>query len=547
MKRLKNKVFLLLFALAGFTSCQDLLEEKPSSYYDSDLLFSSIQGAQMALNGVYVTLSDPSHYGQDEMAMPTSDDMYFINGTNADNSRRDICHYGVTTTNQWIETLWKYKYNGINRANHVIDGVQKMDLYKAGNTECIRIEAQARFMRALLAFDIVRYWGDAPFKTEYTGGYEGSYAPKVSREKILDQVVEDLTFAKNNLPWATAGWNSERPSQGSARGMLMRVYLYRSGYYLPSDAPVGSDLSRVDDATRRDYFTKVTEEYQAFVANGFHKLSPLDYRSYWKSFCQKRLEPVESLFEIAFYTPDGKNNGGGTWGTYIGPLTSENSKYGRANAFFRVIPAWFTKYYETTDVRRLVNMCNYQIDAKGDSVAYKNTNTIYPGKWRREWMTNPNKDPNNVDVNFIYLRYADVMLMAAEAYNELGDSDLAKGLINQVRRRSAASEWNDDTDYTRIYVTNKLPAVATLIPDADAQGKVRRALYWERGFELCYEGVRKYDLLRWGVLEGALRATVNSGYVANTTFVKGKHELFPIPLAEIQVNSKITTNNPGYN
>jgi len=572
MKQKINYIVSVLL-LASITSCSDLLTERPVSYYDSSKLFSSLSTAQLALNGVYATLCQPTHYGQYEMAMPTSDDMYFIQGTNSDGTRRDISHYKVQTSNSWIESLWNIKYDGINRANHVIANVQLMPEYAEGNADALRIEGQARFMRALLAFDLIRYWGDVPYKTDFTATYEQAYNEKMDKEAIYDKIIEDLNIAINELPWANSSWNPERPSQSSARALLMRVYLHRAGYSLSSKATAGSALTRPDDALRTAYFEKIIEEYRAFQENGFHNLSPQSYRSYWMGFCEKRLDPVETLFEIAFFTPDGKNQGAGTWGTYIGPLTSPDSKYGRANAFFQVLPEWYNVYYEDIDQRKRVNICAYQINANGDSVAPPNVRTFYPGKWRREWMTNPSKDPNNVDVNYVFLRYADVMLMAAEALNETGgaaNQAEAKALINAVRRRSGATEWTDDVSYQAIYKKSTSGSngvtmdISFAIPDNDEYGKIRTALFWERGFELCYEGLRKYDLIRWGILgklftewnapkfspafnTQAITSSASWGFQAPLTFTEGKHELFPVPLSEIQVNYKLNgQNNPGY-
>lgn len=178
----------------------------------------------------------------------------------------------------------------------------------------------------------------------------------------------------------------------------------------------------------------------------------------------------------------------------------------------------------------------------------------YPGKWRREWMALGYLDPNCTDVNFCPLRYADVVLMAAEAYNEIGQPAEAWNLINQIRARAGAAVVTAD-NYAAVY---KAPKVYDLpfISDGDEQGRVRTALYWERGFELAFEGQRKFDLIRWGVLKDALtlfgeKSKVNSGktkpYPAYINFVSGKHELFPIPLSEMQSNPKLEgKNNPSY-
>jgi hypothetical protein len=230
-----------------------------------------------------------------------------------------------------------------------------------------------------------------------------------------------------------------------------------------------------------------------------------------------------------------------------------SSVMGRANAFFRVMPAW-KDFFEATDARRDVMVCTYMYQWKNGAHAKKENSVDkwYPGKWRREWMPLGFVNPNNVSTNYCPLRYADAVLMAAEAYNETGNQTKAWELINSVRERAGATPITS-SNYASLL---KAPQVYDLpfISDSDEQGKVRTALYWERGFELAFEGQRKYDLIRWNILgeslvlfETKMDAKLKGKYVAGTNFKKGKHELFPIPLAELQANHKLENKqNPGY-
>ena len=182
-----------------------------------------------------------------------------------------------------------------------------------------------------------------------------------------------------------------------------------------------------------------------------------------------------------------------------------------------------------------------------------NEKNWYPGKWRREWMPLGYVDLNNTGVNFCPLRYADAVLMAAEAYNETGNTTKALELINLVRARSGATPITLDGNYAELMKSPKVYDLS-FISDADAQGKIRTILYWERGFELAFEGQRKFDLIRWNVLGDALvlfqnkmSSKLKGLYIAGDNFVKGKHELFPIPLTELQANHKLENKqNPGY-
>lgn len=253
----KNKFIYILSALvlAGATSCEDTLTEKPDSYYEKENYFVNETNANMAIVGIYDCLAKLQHYGQNEMAIPSSDDTYYIQGTGTDNTRRDISHYTLSPSNTWITTCWTWKYKGIDRANYAIDGIESMEGY-ADSKRLKSYAAEARFLRALFSLDLVKYWGDVPYKTTYSASYEDAYQPRMDREKIYDQIIEDLNFAKDNMDWATASSTPERATQGAARALLMRAYLQRAGYSLQ----MNGKMTRPDDEARKKYFEAVTKE-----------------------------------------------------------------------------------------------------------------------------------------------------------------------------------------------------------------------------------------------------------------------------------------------
>lgn len=554
MKKYKTIALGALIA-TGFASCE--LTEKPTSYYEKDTYFQTADQAKMSVVGIYDCLATNNHYGQFEMAMPASDDTYYIQGTGTDNTRRDIAHYMVKPTNIWIADLWKYKYMGIDRANFAIEGIENMAGYEE-DTSLKELVAQAKFLRAFLAFDLVKYWGDVPFKTDYTAGYESAFNGRISREEIYDYIIEDLDFAKENLQKGSASLSPEIPSQGAAHAMLMRVYLQRAGYSLQQDG----SLNRPADDKRKAYFDAVIAEWTAFQNKGYHNFHPGGYLKLFQGYSGGVLNSMENLWEIAFNpTGSGYKDNSGTWATYNGPAVEAPGKgapaesMGRANAFFRVLPVW-KDFFEANDERRDVMVCTYQYKWDADKKAHKlvenkKLTDWYPGKWRREWMPKGFVDPNNTGVNYCPLRYADVVLMAAEAYNEIGNTPEAWRLLNEVRHRAGATETNSLQAYKAAQPNlYELP----YFNSGDEADNFRTALYWERGFELAFEGQRKYDLLRWGILGDALKLfqskmdkSLKGKYVAGDKFIKGKHELFPIPLGELQANPALKNqNNPGY-
>lgn len=595
----KNKLVYVLGALLsmGVVSCD--LTEKPTSFYEMDTYFTTADKAKMAVIGIYDCLAAEGSYGQYVMPFASSDDMYMVRGTaTGDGTRRDISHYALTSSNTWVASVWNYIYEGIDRANTAIAGIEKMPGYE-NSDELKELVAQARFLRAFLAFDLVRYWGDVPFKTTSTGSFGDTAQPRTEREKIYDQIIIDLDFAKIHLKPGNEVASSEVPCRGAARALLMRVYLQRAGYSLDRTTRT---LTRPDDATRKNYFDAVIEEWKAFGTEGYHNFYGAGYEELFKNYSKLVLNNQESLWEIAFEPNNGQKDNAGYWATYNGPLVdapdagsgaANQNFFGRANAFFIVLPYW-GDFYDDNDVRRDVNFVDYVYRwVKKDkaqvkmSVCQEISKNMYryPGKWRREWMAPGFVDPNHTGVNYCPLRYADVVLMAAEAYNEINDTPKAWELLNDVRARAHATEINS-SNYASLM---KAPKVYDLpfISDGDEAGKFRTALYWERAFETAYEGQRKFDLIRWGVLGDALRAAqtyiegweeganlfkdvdkngkptkleegespavwdpvvwATQNYVAGHNFVDGKHELLPIPLAKIQSNAQLNgENNPGY-
>ncbi|MBM6959870.1 RagB/SusD family nutrient uptake outer membrane protein [Bacteroides caecigallinarum] len=555
MKKILISVSVILFA----SSCEDKLTERPLSYYEKSEFFKSEENAEMGIVGIYNVL--PSLYGDNEMAFASSDDTYYVSGTNSDNARRDISHYRLSTTNKYVESVWNDTYKGLERANYMIEGIEQMKGYSK-SAVLQSLVAEAKFLRAFFSFNLVKYWGDVPYKTFYTTNYEDTYQPRTSRDEIYNQIVDDLCFAKSHLEWATEADSPERATQGAARALLMRALLFRAGYSLN----MNGELTRPDDEIRHEYYNQIVSEWEAFAESN-HGFYEGGYEELFKSFSAGKLNTKESIFEVAFYTLDGKTGARGYWGTYNGPYVdapviknTESKKYmGRANALFRVIPEWYD-FFDSNDKRRDVMICRYKYEWDKEKYNHvkvsqeRSKKNWYPGKWRREWMPVGYRDPNLTDVNYCNIRYADVVLMAAEAYNELGKTTEAWSLINKVRERAEATQINS-SNYSDFY---KAPKVYDLpfIDDGNEQGRIRTALYWERGFELAFELHRRFDLVRWGILAEAVKLTgdksvVNASsekaYIAGDNYEKGKHELFPIPLDEMQINYKLNNiNNPKY-
>ena len=184
---------ILLMGVMTLSACADILTEKPQNVYEKDDYFTKEVNAEMAVIGVYAGLTE-------DYNLWGADDIYYSSRVQNDNSKDAIFMYIMTPANQAINTAWRTKYAILNRANYTINGIQCMKDYRNSITLQTYV-AEAMFVRAMVSFDLVRMWGDVPYTTDYSKDYENSYRPRTDREVIYDQIVSDLTFAKEHLPW----------------------------------------------------------------------------------------------------------------------------------------------------------------------------------------------------------------------------------------------------------------------------------------------------------------------------------------------------------
>ncbi|TRX66427.1 RagB/SusD family nutrient uptake outer membrane protein [Carboxylicivirga sp. M1479] len=541
MQNIKSSyIALLIVVLAAFnSSCEDALREEPRSFYSSNTFFESIEQANMAVIGVYDLLGTTNLYGQVVSTIfPCDTDISQIRGTGDDGSKRTVGHYTFHPSIAMFERAWRDYYFVIERANYAIDGISKMKMLTNGTEEEKRALEQhigeAKFLRALVYFDLVRMWGDVPFKTAPTSANEDLNQTRTNRLVIYDQIISDLEYAKAKLPWASEKALDERVSQGAARGYLVRVLMGRAGYSLQLDG----NITRPDDYL--DYFKRAALEADTIIKSNEHLLN-IDYEQVFRNYAQGTIEPMESMFEIAF-SPMGINaENGGFISTYIGPKTSAESSYGRANAFINAMWAFYDSY-SLDDARRQVAIADYEVKADDTRKYYTKSSDkkkIFPGKWRREWNASAPEYTNDTDVNWVLLRYSDVLLMYAEAINEcrndlpgeLAMSDAFEA-IRLVRQRVDLDPWDSST----------------------TQNDFRDNIIKERAWELCYEGWRKWDLIRWNIMDEKIQEAAAAAidvhskypYPAAENFVDGKHQLYPIPQREMDVNTGLGQQNPGY-
>lgn len=502
----------MLICLGGFmSSCDDYLETSNPSKLTDETVYTSVYFAESAVKGIYDRLADAQMYAQRiSLNWSTNSDIEFVGADETSynqNSNRGISNYYAAPANSTL--LWTRIYQMLERSNLVINGIQESPLLKEGDkNKTAALQAllgEALTMRALGYFELVRLWGDVPFKQEPTkSDLSNVYLPKTDRDTILDRVIDDLLLAEQYLPWVgeSAGSitysNAERISKGFVKGLIARIALTRAGYSL-RDKP-GFPMEQGSNPT---YYYKLAREKCLDILNT-GKYSLKDYEKIWMDVCELNTDGVngENLFEVALGLGQS-----GEIGYSIGVRFYRNSKYGYGNNSNVVnTSAYYFYSFDREDVRR---------DATVATVAYSNSNgelkeflitnplSYNFAKWDQRWMSKNatwlsyNMNANNkwgYGVNWIVMRYADVLLMFAEAENELnGPTEEAKNALKQIRERafSGAPSKNEKVD--------------TYVSTLNDKKVFFDAIVNERAWEFGGEGVRKFDLIRWNLLTSKIK------------------------------------------
>lgn len=510
-------VFMLANLLIVF-SCQrdeELLEIDNPNNPTPDTFFQTEEDALLALNAVYSTWQSNAlaqrfyFFGND---MPSDES---IGTNNLQATLAQMLNYTWDANNQVITDMWGGYYTGIGRANRVIQQVPEIEM---DETLRNRIVAEARFLRATFYFDLVNKWGDVPLVLDPPT--ESIELPRAPAEDVYALVIEDLQFAKANLPTKEEYSGNEvgRATSGAATGYLGKVYLYREQW---ADA----------------------EAQFMEIINGQHGNYELVDNFRWNGIGEEQ-DPeaennAESLFEIQFQ--DGL---GGIWNTDNnggGEHTFRGVEYAFAS-FNNVRPKQsFADRFELGDPR-------YEQTFYDDGVEwYQGTFTRdqFGGliAWRKYHNYDVRDDSNQSSgINFRLMRYADILLMAAEAKLMNGAPiEEVLGLVNQVRQRAIAQKTNPNIE---LYMPRTLDNTLSLYPTprypANTREQVMNIIMHERAVELAGEQHRYNDLRRWG-LDDDVALADNKPYA-------DRHQLWPIPLEEIETNPEINQEdqNPGY-
>ncbi len=469
----------------SLNSCKKFLAKPSATLYDNETVFENITRAEEAVVGCYAQTFDTEEYYQ--FGMGTDECMSTESPTN---SKNEVSNYVLDPTLVPTNT-YTAMYASIEHANLAIAGIKGMTVAAADQSRLNMLLGEAYAIRANDYLTLIRIFGDVPYSTQsatVTGQFSSS---RTSRDVIYDGCIADLQTAVALLPWKSTGMvpTPERFTKQSALGILARMCLYAAGYSLRWDLKTYAQSSLViaqrSDPTRiKALYQIATDACQQVIQRGENNLLP-NYATVWQDVDQG-LYDNESMLEFGQW---GANDNGAAVGYTNGIYMHPSCIFGKSQPAMAATP---TYYYDFApgDTRRDVTICNYGVNSdNGHDMNTYSGNTI--GKYRGNWGTSGGVAVNKRNIDWVELRYSDILLMYAEALNELnnGPTSDATNAFQQVRTRAfggnAALIGTTPTNY---------------------QG-FRNAIILERKLEFGFESLRRYDLERWGIMFETLTQT----------------------------------------
>ncbi len=510
-------------SLLGTVSCSDFLEKDPT-FIVKDNYYTTVTEADIALTGIYSVLGNEYLYGSSLVYHLTMSDEAVWQRTSPLTGAEV---YVFDSSDQNVRFVWKYLYEGIERANVFLSRMQNADINEARKNELV---GEAKFLRAYYYFVLTTHFGEVPLKTLPTASVNDVDVPKAKLSDIYSFISSEMEAADAMVKPITAYNHAGRISKSAVRGVLARVYLKMAG------APLNGG---------RDYYVKAADWAGKLVnpQNGDYQHSLVsDYRQLFKDMAADRYNTNESIWEVEFSGNRTTDFEAGRHGN-IGGVQMTNEKAstrgvsGYSYGFLLGTNKLLSTYGPGNDRRRDWNIADYAITITNDVETARPTRANAPfnrfvGKYHRDFEVVFDRHKNYTPINFPLLRYSDVLLMYAEAKANLGEYNLAKPEVQKVVNRALAID----------------SIGLSLVSDANLLPYIKR----ERYRELAYEGLRKFDLVRWDEFQTTMANLASSinNYAPTgqkyTSFgpgnVTSRNNLLPIPIDELSLNKAITQN-----
>ena len=595
----KFNILIAMLVCLNICGCSDFLEEDPKGKLTTDNFYNSESDARQAINGVYRRLSDSWVTGYNIKQIPND----LLKRASWDEAS-GLSNFTYGSENTYIAGMWQNHYAVIKDCNSVIDNVTT-NKEKINNWE--RYVGQAHGIRAFLYFDLVRWFGDVPLVLTDTKPLDGLEVTRTPQKEVFRQIIEDFEYCISHTMDkgdTSKGYQYGRLTKDACHGFLAKVYLWLGSVAQRDGKEILGNAA--------DNFEKSLEHSSAVIQGGRYKL--VDY--YPDVFNAKTRDkaPDEVLWCVQGLTGDDT-------GTWTGMMFGIRGNQNLGGSWDNISSSDYHRMmYEPSDsIRRLWNCPRMTIqddgtlwgwdykmywDTRGDqklSEATENNNWLQwsIGKFRRYPLADPSSyNYTNFGMDEPLLRYADVLLMYAEAYNEVnhgpGDYRPSSGMdmsgisiqsaydaVNLVRKRSRiANEGIMHQDVLpRKLITDYATEVDECVPDwkpgaygyiydgvrtaweynryGDDYTAFRTEILNERARELVAESTDRWcDLVRRGILVKQMQAWRQyNPFISNTEReittpgapenIQSRNMLLPVPLSEIDVNKNLT-QNPGY-
>ncbi|MBR3449381.1 MAG: RagB/SusD family nutrient uptake outer membrane protein [Bacteroidales bacterium] len=498
-----KKIFLYFLSAAALlilgTSCEKFLDTESPSSFDSATVFSNYDLVEGTIFGITETFCEVNSYrGRFLPWYGFNTDVEWYNTYKPGDGKSDIAGYQCEPNNSQLNLSngpFPLMYMGIERANLVIEGLREYGNVEE-NADMAYLLGEALTLRAMIYYDLIKAWGDVPARfTSLTS--ETIYAAKESRDVIFKQILADLEEAIPYIPYpgtTAATSRTDRVNKLFAEGLYARIALLASGYAIrPDDGMVGTGdlgtirLSNDSELSKGTLYPKALAYLKDAINSGTASLAN-DFEDYW--YRQNNMDNLTAgpAFETLYVIPFGA--GRGRW-NFTFAVSSEGASI--SNGVSRggdagPLPTMYFKYGKN-DQRRDVTCVNYKWN-KDNTIEPAGIGKWFFGKYRFEWMNaQPYTGGNDDGIKPVVMRYADILLMAAEIANEQGELATAKNYLKQVRERAYIDNWEEADAYVEA------------IGDKDAMFK---AIVDERALEFCGEFLRKTDLIRWNLLKTKL-------------------------------------------
>ena len=531
-------------ATLSLSSCNDwLTEETPGTTKVSEF-FTSLSTAEAVVNAAYVPMTwefGTTYYPEWYFGDIVSDDA--LKGgqdINDGADLRELENFKANSDNEILLGYYRAQWQGIQRANLAIDEIPTTRIATEGDEADKQAKyrdrylGEAYFLRGYYYFRLARMFGGMPL-IDYVIKSSNQWAQKrATMDETLNFAIDDFKRAENLL-WEKDKYSNEelgRATKGAAQAMLLKANLYRADYLRNAG----------NETEAQKYFAEAAKWGKEVIQSRQYSLWP----NYLDNFRLANENGRESVFEIQ-YTEEATSDYGGegyTRGTMTTILQrSRSSAFGEAGWGYDRPTQNLYNEYEAGDARRdetILVPTDEQIETPAQEIycgdrmlnrkyAMYNDGTnggIYK-------LAHATRSPKNN----IQIRYADVLLMYAEACCESGDLPSAKTALKEVRDRAGLSQF----PYTAVIQ-------GQTVTFNDNQEDLRKAIRHERRVELAMEGHRWFDITRWGIAKETMD-TYMAGETKEAkelygTFQKGKHELFPIPSKEIDLSG--IEQNPNW-